>query len=203
MRSTHTSTFRGFTLVELLVVIGVIALLISMLMPALQGARERANLVTCQSNLRQTGLMLEIYANNWRAWPYPPGLGAGHPTSDRWPVHVFDPPVWNPPVMLCPSDFEPAEEHSYILNDNIAYHGIRRGSTNLGGLSSSDLVLMGDMKSYRDDYYMNRRPDEYDTRVELWRHGIAVGSNYLFFDGSVRSSQPTSISGTDESRRSV
>lgn len=58
----------GFTLVELLVVIGIITLLISMLLPALNRARESAQSATCASNLRQIGTMFANYVADHQGW---------------------------------------------------------------------------------------------------------------------------------------
>ena len=61
-------SIRGFTLVELLVVVAIISLLLALLLPALDKAREEARRVVCQSNLRQYGVAFQSYAAEYRGY---------------------------------------------------------------------------------------------------------------------------------------
>lgn len=98
---------RAFTLVELLVVIGVIAVLISILLPVLGRAREAARTVACLSNQRQIGMAFSLYVQ---------GVGKGYPPiRNRSTVYgtTYGRPTWDmalleliraPQVFWCPAD---------------------------------------------------------------------------------------------------
>src|SRR5256885_14796940 len=115
---------RGFTLVELLVVIGIIAVLIAVLLPALMGARRAAANVACKSNLRQIGLALRLYSTANKgvypcSWIYPQTMTIAGKTYNNEGVFwwlrleldgylpgVNDPTSWRS-VTPCPSDDDP------------------------------------------------------------------------------------------------
>ncbi|MBC7784195.1 MAG: type II secretion system protein [Burkholderiales bacterium] len=230
---------RGFTLVELLVVIGIIAVLIAILLPAMRKARLQAQSLKCKTNERQIFNYMLEYANNNKGWMFPVAdpanpvtwdgtLGTNVMPHQRWPAILFhmklpnplpypddinayradplnpiyDASAFSPPLTLCPTDIEPADGHSYVVNHQMTQQAnpVRYSSGDRAGRSPSDIIVAGEKRSIVRDYYMaslkqvSSTPDpitgqvyptEYDRVVEPYRHGISYGSNYLFLDGHV------------------
>ncbi len=93
---------RGFTLIELLVVIAIIAILAAILFPVFARAREKARAASCLSNLKQQGLAVMMYAQD-----YDEVLGLALTTdgvaSYTW-WHIHEPYMKNRQIFTCPSD---------------------------------------------------------------------------------------------------
>ncbi len=102
---------KSFTLIELLVVVAIIAILASLLLPALQGAKEQARGAACMNNLRQLSHGLFLYLGDYGDY-FPRYAGNLPPNTDAFPSGVVSPYTWlgvtmryikQPAVSLCPT----------------------------------------------------------------------------------------------------
>ena len=172
---------RGFTLIELLVVIAIIAILAAILFPVFARAREKARQSSCLSNLKQIGLGLEMYSQDYdECLPdeYRPGCG-GY-------VEVIQPYVRNSDIFVCPN--QAGQTHvSYGFPEwNIqaaAYFGVISA---IDIPSPADVIMLAENHnswySTRDPAHSSLFPP--DGNVAWERHN--GGANYLFVDGHVK-----------------
>ena len=123
MRRTRSSA--AFTLVELLVVIGIVAVLMALLLPALNSAREQAKQVACLNNLRQLGIVYQLYATENKD-QVPLGYWQGEPWTGYfvynqrelalmgclWRAHVLK----QPSAFYCPAQVDPRWQFSNPSN---------------------------------------------------------------------------------------
>jgi len=123
----------GFTLIELLVVISIIALLIAILLPALEQSRAAARRTICAANLQQASMSFQYYTQDFDAFP-PQNLGSATPLEDRTWHGIMWHSGYIPDarVFYCPvrgtmgSDTIDAQSHSfeYMMNWGILDYGI-------------------------------------------------------------------------------
>ena len=163
---------RSFTLIELLVVIAIIAILASILMPALSQARERAKTAGCNNNLKTFGNWCMIYTDNYDGVMFAaqnPSRGFGMTSNQRWtridanPFYFGCKVPWNTFVKtaLCPSDAYPYDggTQNYKVKSSYGYSGsevtdLTRGVANkkLSKIKNPSAVCMFADTSYIDDY---------------------------------------------------
>jgi prepilin-type N-terminal cleavage/methylation domain-containing protein/prepilin-type processing-associated H-X9-DG protein len=104
---------RGFTLLELLVVIGIIATLVAILLPVIGKVRESARRTNCLSNLRQLGAAMVIYTQEFKGRlpnSNPPNTPADYSATNAVLVGLNAIYIKSPPVFHCPSDRDPVPD---------------------------------------------------------------------------------------------
>jgi prepilin-type N-terminal cleavage/methylation domain-containing protein/prepilin-type processing-associated H-X9-DG protein len=218
--TTVQGTNKAFTLIELLVVIAIIAILAAILFPVFARARENARKASCLSNLKQLGIAVEMYKQDYDG--YYPFAYMGYLNSaglSMWWMLLYDPYVKNKQVWICPtsgqfstaanvttyginssgsnySQITTAPYHSGGFGNNPTYPNTRTGSVlNEAAITNpSQTIFAGDAASNGDKDYNGRMLVGWSSASYIpVLHGGQVGP---FYDQSgATSGQPASSEG--------
>ena len=163
---------RAFTLIELLVVIAIIALLMAILMPALQRVKKQARSVACLSKLKQWGMFFAMYAED-----YDSRFMAGSGVRNRWVSALGDYYKWDDEFTCCPNALKPWVDEFGV---NSGAEGSLSGAgVNMAwgymGMSGSRSHWPKKMKgSYGINGWINDPPPGSETHPELGGGGILL-----------------------------
>ena len=197
-------SLRGFTLIELLVVIAIIAILAAILFPVFQKVRENARRASCQSNLKQIGLAIIQYSQDYDELHPNRNIGGGWcPALDASYIKARA-------VFKCPSNPTNANisdvdgyPWSYGANQNRGGTGTTATSDGVGGpfgdangsgvplsqiTAPATVIDVGETASHHND--INVTSTNFVGTTEYLFSGHTSLTNYLFCDGHVKSLRP-------------
>lgn len=203
------SHLQKFTLIELLVVIAIIAILASILLPALNRARERGRGASCQSNIRQLAQVYMFYATDCDDYlPCMDNFGGSAVVSPKdWLNSVVELYLNSPdasskpvPVLFCPSESDPTDiTTNFGLNYLIAAtgpgKGIKTGSHTMPSRTGLLIENTGHLCYYcyvKNDEGVHQLGGSYGkNRAAFFRHNQKASTAFL--DGHVKALAPLEI----------
>ncbi len=179
MRTTRVANKLAFTLIELLVVIAIIAILAAILFPVFAQAREKARQTACLSNLRQIGLAIALYAQDYEAFPAFSYVTAG--VQLRW-FNLLEPYTRSQPLLVCPSasHLKPGRNMGYGYN--YQYLGNSRANCYNVPVTESQIetpastIAVADSQGTGTKWCDNDEPTDADyTNIQcLGNHGYSI-----------------------------
>jgi prepilin-type N-terminal cleavage/methylation domain-containing protein/prepilin-type processing-associated H-X9-DG protein len=189
---------RGFTLVELLVVVGIIAVLVSILLPSLSRARESAKQVQCLSNLRQLGNAFIMYTNENKGSFPRPGVGGTAWVFEDW-IYWEDLPIrrlqdsaigkyLSKPVTAnvfrCPSDDMNAHQNKYVYSYSANYMVCRLPEKYFGnpygaGEQTTPLKASQVIDAANKILLIDESTDTSDDGCWAWQQTLGSGKNVI------------------------